>query len=153
MLTVFLAPGSLNHIANIVKGYAIAIGVAFAIWFVWQWWVKRQREQELGLATQAKEAYASFLALALQHPEMAEPQLGALSGPVEMARYRHFVARLIATADHILMLQPTDQWRRTMRRHLSAHASYLASQDFARDGIDAATEEVRALIEGLARHG
>ncbi|MEZ5849403.1 MAG: hypothetical protein R3D68_01970 [Hyphomicrobiaceae bacterium] len=150
MLTVFLAPGSLNHIANIVKGYAIAIGVAFAIWFVWQWWVKRQAEQRLLQAVKAKEAYAGFLEFATQHPKMAEPQLGAISGPVEIARYKQFVARLVATADQVLLLDPSEEWRRTIGRHLGAHASYLTSEEFANEGRDAATAEVRALIDALA---
>lgn len=152
MLMVFLAPGSINHVANIVKGYAIAIGVAFAMWFVWQWWVNRQRERALDLAIKAKEVYAGFLSLALQHPEMAEPQLGAISGPVEMTRYKQFVARLVAAADEVLMLEPTDQWRETMRRHLAAHASYLTSDEFASGGRGAASAPVRVLIDGLVRH-
>ena len=47
MLTVILAPGSLNHIANIVKGYAIAVGIMIAIGFVWLWWSHRQRSRSL----------------------------------------------------------------------------------------------------------
>jgi len=30
-----LAGTTFGHVANIVKGFAIAIGVAFAIWVIW----------------------------------------------------------------------------------------------------------------------
>jgi len=29
---------SIGHFANVVKGYAIAVGVAFGIWLAWRWW-------------------------------------------------------------------------------------------------------------------
>jgi threonine/homoserine/homoserine lactone efflux protein len=145
-LAVVLAPGSVNHIANIVKGYAIAIGVAFAIWIVWQWWRARNRELTADRAARAKGVWARHLALALQHPELAEPMLGSLSSAAEVARYRTFVASLLAAADEILSLEATDSWRATLARHLAAHRSYLASADFRNTGLADCSEAVRALI-------
>lgn len=150
-IAVVLAPGSLNHIANIVKGYAIAIGVAFAIWFVWQWWRSRQTEMKIERAVRAKSAWARHLALAQQHPELAEPAGGTLAGSLEAARYRAFVGGLLATADEILMLDPSDAWRGALARHLASHRSYLASADFRERGFGDCSEAVRALLDGLGR--
>jgi hypothetical protein len=150
-LAVVLAPGSINHIANIVKGYAIAIGVVFAIWIVWQWWRTRTHELAADRAARAKGVWARHLALALQHPELAEPMLGSLSSAAETARYRTFVASLLAAADEILGLEATDTWRATLARHLAPHRSYLASADFRDAGLADCSEAVRALIGRVTR--
>lgn len=146
ILAVMLAPGSVNHIANIVKGYAIAIGVVFAIWIVWQWWKTRNREMAADRAARAKGVWARYLALALQHPELAEPMSGSLSSAAEVARYRTFVASLLAAADEILSLEATQAWHTTLTRHLAAHRSYLASGEFRDAGLLDCSEAVRGLI-------
>jgi arginine exporter protein ArgO len=148
---VVLAPGSINHVANIVKGYAIAVGVVFAIWIVWQWWKARNRELAADRAARAKGVWARHLALALQNPELAEPMLGSLSSAAEVARYRTFVASLLAAADEILSLESTDAWRATLARHLAAHRSYLASTDFRDAGLADCSETVRGLIGRVVR--
>jgi hypothetical protein len=145
-LAVVLAPGSINHVANIVKGYAIAIGVVFAIWIVWQWWAARNRELVVDRAARAKGVWARHLALALQHPELAEPMLGSLASAAEAARYRTFVASLLAAADEILGLEPTDAWRMTLARHFAAHRSYLSSAEFRDAGLADCSDAVRALV-------
>lgn len=150
-LAVVLAPGSINHIANIVKGYAIAIGIVFAIWIVWQWWSARNREMAADRAARAKGVWARHLALALQHPELAEPMLGSLSSAAEVARYRTFVASLLAAADEILSLEPTQAWHATLARHLTAHRSYLASGDFRDAGLQDCSEAVRGLVGRVIR--
>ena len=150
LMAVILAPGSVNHLANIVKGYAIAIGVAFAIWFVWQWWQTRQREVAADLSARAKGIWARHLALALQHPELAEPMLGSLSSPAEVARYATFVAGLLASADEIMALEPTDNWRATLGRHLAVHRSYLASPEFRAGAFNDCSPHVRKLVTGIA---
>ena len=129
LLLVALAPGSINHIANIVKGYAIAVGVAFAMWFVWQWWKTRQNEAQTERSVRARSAWARQLELALAHPELGEPMLGSHGSAGEAQRYRTYVAHLLATADEILALEPTDAWRQTLIRHLAPHRSYIASQE------------------------
>ena len=110
-LFVVLAPGSLNHIANIVKGYAIAVGVSVAIWFVWQWWAHRQRERVQELGARTKAIYSGYLRTAMQHPHLAEPMVGGLDSAAEQVRYRQFVAQLLAAADEILLLVPTPAWK------------------------------------------
>lgn len=146
-LLVPLAPGSANHIANIVKGYALAIGVAFAMWFVWQWWKTRLKEAAEERVLRARAAHARHLALALQHPELAEPMLGSLSSAIEVSRYRTFVASLLATADEILGLDPAPGWRDTVVRQLSPHRSYLESAEFRDSAHKDCSSELRRLVE------
>ena len=145
---VVLAQG-LNQTANIVKGFALAIGVAVAIGFVWMWWAHRVREQRTALAARAKSIYAAHLRTAIQHPELSEPLLGTLDTPVEIVRYKQFVANLLATADEILLIEPNPAWRTTLGRQLAPHASYLTSDEFRGSGLADCTPEVRGLIELL----
>ena len=148
MLLIVLAQG-LNQTANIVKGFALAIGVAVAIGFVWMWWANRVREQRTTLAARAKSIYAAHLLTAIKHPELAEPLLGALDNPVEMVRYKQFVANMLATADEILLVEPAPAWRVTLLRHMLPHASFLTSEEFRTAGLADCTPEVARLIDQL----
>ena len=130
MLAVVLEPDTLGHNANTLKGFAIAIGVVFAIWFVWQWWQVRNNETVSERAARSKAVHAQHLALALNHPELAEPMLGSLSSPAETARYRIYVAALLATTDEILTLTPTPAWRDTLARQLGPLTAFSAKTPF-----------------------
>lgn len=147
MLIALLAPGSLNHTANIIKGFAIAIGIAIAIAFVWMWWSSRLKERRTEMASRARAAYGTYLRTALQHPELSEPLLGALNSQVEIVRYKQFVAGLLATADEVLLHDPTQEWRATISRQLMPHRSYLGSEEFRANGFADCTAEVKGLIQ------
>jgi hypothetical protein len=136
------------QLANMLKGYALAIGVAVAIGFVWLWWINRQREHAEERNARARAAFSRYLALSLQHPELAEPVLG---GPAEMLRYKSFVASLLAVADEVLILAPSLAWRETLVRHLVPHRSLLASREFQDAGYRDCTAEVRVLIDQVVR--
>lgn len=153
MLIALLAPGSLNHTANIIKGFAIAIGIAIAIGFVWMWWASRLKERRTELATRARAAYGGYLRTAMAHPELSEPLLGALNSPVEIVRYKQFVASLLAAADEILLYDPSNEWRTTLARQLLPHRGYLASEEFRAAGLADCTAEVKALIQRVAAPG
>ncbi|MDX2158751.1 MAG: hypothetical protein SFW09_19795 [Hyphomicrobiaceae bacterium] len=148
LMTVILAPGSLNHIANIVKGYAIAIGIAFAMWFVWQWWRTRQRETEIERSARARAVWSRHLALALQHPELAEPPAGTAGAA--SPRYQTFVAALLTAADEILALEPTEAWRATLARQLAPHQPYLATPQARATVVADCSPAVRALVGGAS---
>jgi hypothetical protein len=139
-----------NQIANMVKGYALAIGVAVAIGFVWAWWANRQREHGEERGARARAAYQRYLHQALLTPELAEPVLG---GPAEIVRYKLFVANLLAIADEILILCPTVGWRDTLMRQLVPHRSLLVSREFHDSTYRDCTPEVRALIDRVADTG
>ena len=146
MLFVMLAQG-LNQTANIIKGFAIAIGIAIAIGFVWMWWAHRVRERRTELGARAKAIHATYLRTAMQHPELAEPLVGALSSPIEVVRYKQFVASLLASADEILLIEPSPAWRATLTRALAPHRSYLASDEFRAGAMHDCSAEVAALVK------
>lgn len=150
MLMIPLAQG-LNQTANIIKGFAIAIGIAIAIGFVWMWWVNRQKEREQELQARTRAVYATFLRQAVQYPELAEPLLGGVSSPIEVARYKSFVASLLAIADEILLLSPTAGWRDTIARQLVPHRSYLASDEFRAAGLHDCSNEVREIVDRVVK--
>jgi hypothetical protein len=149
LLLAVLAPGSLNHIANIVKGYAIAIGVAFAIYMVWRWWQTREREAAVERTARARGVWARQLALALAYPELAAP---GETGPAERMRYGSYVASLLAASDEILALDDKAEWRATLARHLAPHRAFLASSEFRdtllKDCTEATRDVVRAATAG-----
>lgn len=146
MLTVILAPGSLNHTANIIKGFAIAIGIVVAIGFVWTWWAARQRERRQENASRARAAWADWLRLAVAHPEMAEPSTAAFAGAADVVRYKSFVESLLATAEHVLLLDRAPAWQDTIRRHLAPHRAWLASAEFQATTLGACSPAVAALV-------
>jgi hypothetical protein len=137
------------QLANMLKGYALAIGVAVAIGFVCAWWAHRQREHKEERGARARAAFGRHLQLALLHPELAEPVLG---GPAEMVRYKLFVANLLAVADEILILTSEANWRETLLRQLVPHRSYLASREFQEASYRDCTPEVRSLIDQVVRN-
>ena len=149
-LSVMLAPGTVGHIANIVKGYAIAVGVAFAIYMVWQWWRTRLEEARIERTARARSVWARALAQGLAHPELADPTLGAGDGPLDRARYRAFVAGELAAADEILALDPSDQWRATLVRHLTPHQAYFSQPEFRETAFGDCSDEVRGLIDRIS---
>lgn len=149
MLTVVLAQG-LNQTANIIKGFAIAIGVVIAVGFVWMWWASRLRERRQELSARARAAWQGWLHLAIAHPELANPGPGAHSRPTDAVRYPAFVASLLATADEVLLLEPSSAWRALIAQHLLAHRTWLASPEAEQAVLAACTAEVRALVRGLA---
>ena len=153
MLFVMLAPGSLNHTANIIKGFAIAIGIAIAIGFVWMWWAHRVRERRMELGARAKGVHAAHLRTAMLHPELAEPLAGSLTSPVEVVRYKQFVASLLASADEILLIEPSSAWRATLARALVPHNSYLASEEFRAGALLDCSAEVTAVIKQVVAGG
>lgn len=149
-LQIPLPPG-LNTLANILKGFAIAIGVAIAVGFVWLWWVHRMRERDQELLARTRSIYTAFLRYSLEHAELAEPMLGGLTTPAEIARYKTFVASTLSMADEILLLQPKPEWRTTLLRHVMPHRSFLASDEFRATILDDCSAEVKSLVEHAVR--
>lgn len=146
-ILAFLAPGSLNNTANIIKGFAIAIGIAIAIGFVWMWWSHRVKERRMELVARARAALAAQARTALQYPELADPMLGGLNSAVEIARYKQFVAGLLATADEVLLLDASPQWQATVTRLLTPHLAYLASDEFQHSGLGDCSPVLQALLQ------
>lgn len=149
MQTIILAPGSLSHVANIVKGYAIAVGIIVAIGFVWMWWIHRQRERSQEWAVRATAVWGNWLRFAVDHPELADPSLGRPELPADVARYRAFVATLLVTAEEVLLLADEPRWRDIILRQLEPHRAYLASDHFRTTALKSCSLTVRELMTPL----
>ena len=138
-MTTMLVPNALlissfdlNHAANIVKGYALAIGVVFAMWIVWTWWARKLKVDKLEAQVRAKQAFARFTHQGMAAPELSIP-VAADGGPAR-ARYQKYMELLLTTADEIVMLDPSPQWRAVLGRQLAPHVEYLGSAGF-REGL------------------
>lgn len=146
-LLVVLAPGSLNHIANTVKGYAIAVGVAFGIAIVWVWYRHAQDAARVARETRAKEAYGQYLAVAMANPALAQPgALGSVT-PLQRAQYEWFVGYFLNTAEQVLLYDPSPAWRTVLRQHLMLHQELLASDAFRTGIYRTMSDELRTLID------
>ena len=134
-----------GHIANMIKGYALAIGVVYAIYVVATWWTRKTTADRIDRQTRATQAFARYLERAIEHPDLARPQAGDAAKTGQRASYPWFVGYLLASAEEILLLDPTQQWRETLSRHLAPHRGYLASAAF-RDG---AYRDLSPALKGL----
>ena len=88
----------LNHGANIVKGYALAIGVAFAMWIVWTWWRRKLKADAIEAQVRARQAFARFTHQMMLQPEVATPVAADASS--QRARYQKYMELLLTTAGH-----------------------------------------------------
>ena len=137
----------LNHMANIVKGYALAIGVVFAMWIVWTWWRRKLAVDRLEGQVRAKQAFARFTNQMMAMPELAAPVPADAGAP--RARYQKYMELLVTTADEILLLDPSPQWRAALGRQLAPHVESLARPGF-RDGVyGILSEDARALVDKI----
>jgi len=135
----------LNHGANIVKGYALAIGVIFAIWIGYTWWRRKLAADRVEAQVRAKQAFARFTHQVMQQPELAAPV--PADGGVHRARYQKYVELLLTTADEILLLDPSPEWRAALSRQIGPHLEFLASPAF-RDGLQGILcSETRDLVD------
>lgn len=93
----------------------------------------------------AKSLYQSYLELAFEHPEFAEPDFLNLCkdiGSEEIyklrkcqAQYEWFVSRMLYTAENILAFDLKDEnmeiWKRTIESQVSKHSEYLKTKLFS----------------------
>lgn len=132
--------------ANVIKGYALAGGVAFAVVMIALWWNRSQSTQRADRQAQAKRVYANFLLQALQHPELAQPGSVEGSQSRQRAQYQWFVSYLLAVCDEILLVAPSPEWRKVLAHHLMPHRAFLASRAFREGPYQGLTREVYGII-------
>lgn len=135
----------LNHGANIVKGYALAAGVIFAIWIGYTWWRRKLAADRIEVQVRAKQAFARFTHQVMQQPELAAP-VPADAG-VNRARYQKYVELLLTTADEILLLDPSQEWRAALGRQLSPHVEIMASPALREGLYGILSKETQELVE------
>lgn len=144
---------TLYQFANMVKGFAIAVGVAAAIAVTIMWWQRSQRAARVAREAQAKRVYANYLLQAMQHPELARPTGDEGAKARQRVQYQWFVGYLMTTAEEILLVDPSDAWRETIARQLSAHRDFLASAPFREGPYRALSTELKGLVDDPIVHG
>lgn len=147
LLLAMMTPGSIGNIANIVKGYALAIGVVFGMWMVWMWWRHVRRVSRIANEAQAKAIYGRYLELAVQHADLAQPRPSDSADVPERARYEWFVGYLLNVADQILLVDPSPAWRATLGYHLSLHKDVLNLPAFRDGPYQQLSPALRALVD------
>ena len=149
MLAMLASSWELNHLANIVKGYAIAFGVAFAMLVVWSWWRRKLASDRLEQRVRAKQAFSRLTHQVMSQPEVALP-VPAEAG-VARVRYQRYVELLATTADEILLLDPAPEWRAALGRQLAPHAEVLSGAAFREGLYGILSPETRRLIDGVSQ--
>lgn len=149
LLLAMMAPGSIGHIANIVKGYALAIGVVFGMWMIWMWWQHVRQVGRVANEAQAKAIYGRYLELAIQNPQLAQPAPSASADAPARARYDWFIGYLLNVADQILLVDPSPAWRATLGYHLALHKDVLGLPAFRDGPYQQLSPALRALIDAV----
>lgn len=141
------------QLANMVKGYALAIGVAFAIWIVLRWWRRSQEAARVNRAAQAKRVYANYLLQAMQHPELARPGPEDAAKSRTRAQYQWFVGYLLTTAEEILLVDANATWRETIVRQLAPHREFLGQPAFRDGPYRSLSADLKGLVDDAVVHG
>jgi len=144
---------TLYQFANMVKGFAIAVGVAAAIVMAAKWWQRSQRAARVTREAHAKRVYATYLLQAMQHPELARPSGEEAAKSRARTQYQWFLGFLLTTAEEILLVDPSDTWRETIARQLAAHREFLASAAFREGPYRGLSSELKGLVDDAIVHG
>jgi hypothetical protein len=134
--------------ANALKGYMLALGVAFGIYMIVLWWRSSQAARRRDGEAKARSIYAAYLLRSLELQDLARPAPGDTAQPRTRAQYATFVTYLVNVADEILLLCPTKAWEDTLRAQLAPHRSLLASDAF-RAGTPGLAPQTQRLVESL----
>jgi hypothetical protein len=107
-----------------------------------------QISTNLGISreTAMREAYRSYLTLAIQHPKLAEPtpEIVAHTDP-ESARYPWFVSYLLYTCEIVMTRTSNEEWATTCEDSIRPHANELCGADL-RDDVKTMEPPVQALV-------
>lgn len=106
-----------------------------------------QISTNLGISREAamREAYRSYLALAIQHPRLADPtpEVVAHTDP-ESARYPWFVAYLLYTCE-IVTAQSDHDWAAVCMDSVRPHANELCGAEL-REEVKSMEPALRAIV-------
>lgn len=136
--------------ANALKGYMLALGVAFGIYMIVLWWRSSQRARQRDSEARARSLFAAYLVKSMELQEIARPSPADPAQARARAQYPTFVNYLVTVADEILLLCPTKAWEDTLRAQLALHRGLLASEPFRAAVLPGLTPELRRLIDTLA---
>lgn len=130
--------------ANALKGYMLALGVAFGICMIVLWWRSSQAARRHDNEVKARSVYAAYLLKAM---ELQDNVAAASPDPRARGRYPTFVAYLVTVADEILLLCPTPEWEAIVQAELKPHAAYLGSSAFRHTVYAGLTPQLRQLVD------
>ncbi|MBK9081918.1 MAG: hypothetical protein IPL88_07495 [Rhizobiales bacterium] len=108
-----------------------------------------QIRTNLGISreTAMREAYRSYLALAIQHPKLADPtpEVIAHADP-ESARYPWFVSYLLYTCELVMANSGDDEgWAKACEENIRPHANELCGAEL-RDEVKTMELSVQAMV-------
>ncbi|MGB2931622.1 MAG: hypothetical protein WBB88_04620, partial [Methyloceanibacter sp.] len=118
----------------------------------------RKAEQQAN----ANELWRETLRLAFDNPKLSDPTLKlaefnydnrTVDGSVELfQKYELFVDTILNASDEILAVQPTKEWRASVRIQLLPHLDYFQSQHFRQSGyLDQYSARFNAFLEEVLR--
>jgi hypothetical protein len=143
---------TLYQFSNMVKGFALALGVLVAVVVALAWWRRSAAASQIAAQAQAQRVYANYLLQAMQHPDLARPRPEELGKPRVKAQYHWFVGYLLSTAEEILLVDATPTWRETIVRQLAPHRAYLCQPAFRDGPYRNLSSELKGLVDDAIVH-
>lgn len=137
--------------ANALKGYMLALGVAFGIVMIVLWWRASRAALRRDNEAKARGILAAYLLRSVELGEIARPPPAAEARAVRDTRYSTFVCYLVTVADQILILCLTASWEERLRPHLAPHRALLASAEFRATIGSGLTPGLRRLIDEVSQ--
>jgi hypothetical protein len=110
------------------------------------------------LFSNAIQTFRKHLELAVQWPELAEPEeYGIVPGHKEYGRYEWFLGVLLRACEELLqqaeiLPKKFPRWERTIQQSLRFHSKYFCESDwFNREGADIYSEKLLKYIHEIVR--
>jgi hypothetical protein len=136
--------GNLAQIASALVAGAALVGIFWQV----------QTNLAAGRESTVREAYRAYLRLAVEHPELADPDYDRLrigERSRESLRYGWFVSYLLYTCEQIVLNFPDDpEWRRTCITQIGYHDRYICAV-LLRDQLTHYDPPMRAMITESVR--
>jgi hypothetical protein len=110
-------------------------------------WLQIRSQRAAQLESNAKQIWSTFLRLAFDYPEYAEPKSPIHLDPSHAAKYTWFVSNLMNSLDEVLAMAPQPYWRTTAKLMIGIHKEYLKTDEFQSTEAPTLSSELRHLIK------
>ena len=78
----------------------------------------------------AQDAYKEYLRLAIETPDFADGVSKLPEKESDRTKYSWFVTYFLHSAEHVFLLEPSDEWRAAISTQVCLHKVYLAGEEY-----------------------
>lgn len=146
--------GSLTivELATVIEGLGTALAAVLGLVGIAMIYVQIRGQRAIQREATAMSLFRDYLQLALQRPELVNPD-HARPGHAEWSiQYELFVANMLYSFDEVLQNTRSHDWREVVRGEVARHTDYLRSAEF-RSKRRYYAPEIIALIDTVCADG